>query len=147
MLSGRERALLVALELFVGIGAIYGGVSLLTDAKGFGVDESWLEGTPFSDYTIPGIGLLAIAAGMLSAAVLAAAGHRRAAQAALTMGVGQLGFLVVETLMLGYQGRQQAVLVAVIAVSALIIAMVGGRARARPALGVDPRDHDRPPPG
>lgn len=128
MLSWRERALLVALELFVGIGAIYGGLGLVTDAAGLGVEESWLDGTPFSDYTVPGFVLLALAAGMLGAALLAATGRRGAAEAALVIGLVQLCFLVVETLMIGYQGGQQAVLVAVIAVSALILVVVGGRA-------------------
>ena len=131
MLSGRERALVVALELFVGIGAIYGGVSLFTDAEGFGIEESWLDGTPFTDYTVPGSVLLVIGVGMLGAALLAVIGSRLAAHAALVMGVVQLCFLVVETLVIGYQGGQQAVLVAVIAVSASILAVIGGRALRR----------------
>ena len=131
MLSGRERALLVALELFVGIGAIYGGVSLVTDAEGFGVEESWLDGTPFTGYAVPGSVLLVIGVAMLAAALLAVVGSRLAAHAALVMGVVQFCFLVVETLLIGYQGGQQITLVAVIAASALLLAMVGGRALRR----------------
>jgi len=131
MLSGRERVLLVALELFVGIGAIYGGVSLVTDAEGFGVEESWLDGTPFTDYAVPGSVLLVIGVAMLAAALLAVIGSRLAAHAALVMGVVQLCFLVVETLLIGYQGGQQITLVAVIAASALVLAVVGGRALRR----------------
>src|SRR5690349_16570328 len=83
-LSSRRRIVVAMLELFLGIGALYGGISLLVDAEGFGMKESWLDGSPFADYLIPGLFLLVvIGGGMLVAAALALAGSSRAAPAAL----------------------------------------------------------------
>jgi hypothetical protein len=40
----------IAVELLVGIGALFGGYGLLDDAEGLGMRDSWLEGSPFPDY-------------------------------------------------------------------------------------------------
>ena len=52
--SGPSRSLAVAVALAMGFGAIGGGISLLRDAEGFGIQEAWLAGSPFSDYRVPG---------------------------------------------------------------------------------------------
>lgn len=48
--------------LFNGIGAFYGGLSLITDPTGgkLQMPQSYLEHTPFHDYLIPGIVLLCV---------------------------------------------------------------------------------------
>ena len=51
---------LVVLEAIVGLTAVMGGVALVTGAVTFPVE--WLQGTPFSDYMIPGL-MLAIVVG------------------------------------------------------------------------------------
>jgi hypothetical protein len=125
-LGGPARALLVAVEGFLGIGALYGGWNLLSDAEEFGMEASWLDGTPFPDYTIPGVVLLVVVGGgMLAAAALAAAGSRYAGLAALAMGITMLGYLAVETLLIGYQGARQVPLVATVASAALVLVAVG----------------------
>jgi hypothetical protein len=50
------------LLLFNGTGAIYGGVSLIAapDGSGLQMGVEWLEQTPFDNYLIPGIILLAV---------------------------------------------------------------------------------------
>jgi len=125
----RTRVSLAALELLVGIGALFGGYNLMADAEGFGVERSWLEGTPFPDYTIPGLVLfVVIGGGMLVAASLALVGSRYAALAALCMGVTLIGFLAVETLLIGYQGLEQIRLLAMVAVPGLVMIVLGARA-------------------
>lgn len=66
------RYTVIALEVFTGVMAIYGSISLLVDAGGFGVQEEWLHGSPFSNYQIPAVALLVFVAGgnLLSAALL-----------------------------------------------------------------------------
>ena len=46
---------LVALHLLLGVGALYGGFSLMTDATGFGVKPEWLAESPFKNYLLPGL--------------------------------------------------------------------------------------------
>ena len=51
--SGSRRALIV-LDSFAGVSALIGLVILLT-GWGYQFPTSWLEGTPFSDYTVPAL--------------------------------------------------------------------------------------------
>jgi hypothetical protein len=133
-LSRRSRWALAALELFIGVGAVYGGVELLTDADGFGLKEAWLDGSPFPDYTIPGVFLLVvIGGGMIAAAVLTLGGSRLAAPAAIGMGVIVLAFLVVETMVIGYHGATQLPLLVTTALPALALIVLGARLRRRRA--------------
>jgi peptidoglycan/LPS O-acetylase OafA/YrhL len=128
-LGRRTQALLVVLEGFVGIGALYGGINLLTDANGFGVEESWLDGTPFPNYTIPGVFLfVVVGGGMLAAAVTALIGSDWAELVAFCMGVTLLIFLTVETVVIGYQGFAQVRLLAIAGIPALVLVTVGSKA-------------------
>ena len=56
------KIIIILLLLFNGIGAIYGGLSLITDPTGskLQMPQSYLEPTPFRDYLIPGIVLLCV---------------------------------------------------------------------------------------
>ena len=56
------RITLVVIALFVGLWAIIGGVGLMTGAIPFlRMPVEYLQGSPFSDYTIPGLLLLLVA--------------------------------------------------------------------------------------
>ncbi len=58
------RITLVVIELFVGLWAVIGGVGLVTGAIPFlQMPIEYLQGTPFSDYTIPGLLLLLVVGG------------------------------------------------------------------------------------
>jgi hypothetical protein len=117
------RRVVVSVETFVGLGAVYGGIELLRDAEGFGVKEAWLRGSPFGDYTVPGLFLLiVIGGGMLTAAVAAIRRASTAVPAAFTMGLTLLGFITVETMILGYRTGAQAVLLGVCGAAALVLA-------------------------
>ncbi len=125
-----EVGLLVAVELCVAVGALFGGRALLSDAAGFGVKEEWLRYGLFHDYTIPGA-ILTVAVGgtMLAAAVLALVRSSAAFPAALIAGLTLLGFLFVETAILGYRGPQQLVLLTVCGAAGLTLVVLGHRAR------------------
>lgn len=50
------RITLVVIEVFVGVWALIGGVGLVTGTIAFlQMPVKYLQGTPFSDYTIPGL--------------------------------------------------------------------------------------------
>ncbi len=63
------RIVLVVIEAIIGLGAIGGGIAILTGSFDQWLPLAWLQSTPFSDYTIPGLILLiVIGGGMLLAA-------------------------------------------------------------------------------
>lgn len=57
------RIALAVIEAVVGLGAIGGGLAILTGAFDQWFSIAWLAGTPFSDYTIPGLVLLVVVGG------------------------------------------------------------------------------------
>ena len=92
-----RRITLAALEGFTGLGAFGGGIAILTGAFNQWLPLTWLQGTPFSDYTIPGLALMVIIGGGM---LLAAAGQfiRRewAVLFSVAMGLAMIGFEIVE---------------------------------------------------
>ena len=96
------RIALVVIAAIIATSAIAGGVGLLRGVVfGYKVPLSWLAGTPFSDYTIPGL-VLAIVVG--GGALLAAATvfiHREwAVLVSVLAGLLMAGYLVVEVVSL-----------------------------------------------
>jgi hypothetical protein len=111
----------------MGISAAFGAYHLLDDPRAFGAKLSWLEGSPFPDYTIPGLYLgVVIGGGMGVAAGAAWRRSRHAARAAFLMGLVLLAWLVVETVIVGFRGWQQIPLLAVCGASGVILAALGG---------------------
>jgi hypothetical protein len=135
-LAGRARIAVVAIAAVIGVGALFGGYGLLSDAEGLGVKESWLDGTPFPDYRVPGLVLLVVVGGgMLLTAASALFRSRFAGLAALAMGLTLLVWGVVETITIGYRGGAQLVLLAVFVVApALPLIKIGWDSR-RASLG------------
>lgn len=129
-LSAHARLTVAALAGLIGVGALYGGIGLLVDAEALGAEQSWLDGTPFPDYRVPGVVLLVvIGGGMLLTALMALRRRRFAGLAALAMGVTLLTWGVVETLTIRYQGTGQVVLLGVFVVGpALLLTGIGWRA-------------------
>jgi hypothetical protein len=96
------RNILIGLEVFVGVMAIYGGIRLLADATGFGVQEEWLHGSPFSNYQIPALGLLVfVSGGNLLAAALLWTRRELGLFVSLGAGVVLMGFEIAETYSFG----------------------------------------------
>lgn len=64
------RIALFVIEAVIGLSAIQGGIALLQGAFDQVLSVGWLAGTPFGDYTIPGLALVIVVGG---SALLAAA--------------------------------------------------------------------------
>jgi len=100
------RIALFLIEAFVGVSAVMGGVSLLRGAYAQQLPATWLAGTPFSDYTVPGL-LLALAVG--GSAVLAAATvfiqRGWAVLPSVAAGLVLAGYLLVEVICLDSKAR------------------------------------------
>lgn len=92
-----RRITLAAIEGFTGLGAVGGGIAILTGAFNQWLPLAWLQGTPFSDYTIPGLALLVIiGGGMLLAAAAQFVRRAWAVLFSAAMGLVMIGFEVVE---------------------------------------------------
>lgn len=109
--------LLIALLLFLSFGALFGGWSLITqpDGSGLGMPSSWLAGSPFADYRIPGIILftlfglapLVVVYGLIrrpswrwADALLQPLHMHWSLAAALLIGVAQMIWIVVQLLLM-----------------------------------------------
>ena len=96
------RIILLVIELFVGIWAVIGGVGLVTGSMAFlQMPVSYLDGTPFSDYTIPGLVLLLIVGGSwLFAAATILTKREIGVLASALAGLILIGFEVVEVVII-----------------------------------------------
>src|SRR5215469_18121271 len=92
------RIALIVIEAFIGLAAIGGGIALLTGAfPAQWLLVAWLQGTPFSDYTIPGLILLiVVGGGMLLAAATQFIQHKWAVLLSAAMGFVMLGWITFE---------------------------------------------------
>ena len=134
----RWRLAALGASLIMGIGALAGAYELLHDAEGFGIKQAWLDGSPFSDYTLPALFLgVVIGGGMLGAAALIWLRHAMAPLAAIVMGETLIVWLTVETAVIGYRGVQQMSLLVLCAGCGLTLIVAGyealWRARSRRA--------------
>jgi hypothetical protein len=94
---------LVGLLSFGAVSAIAGGIGLLGNGIEFPLD--WLDGSPFSDFTIPGIILAAIVGGsQLFAAVAMLRRVEWSQSAAVIAGVVMIGWIASEVLIVGTHG-------------------------------------------
>lgn len=121
--------MVVAGEIVLGVGALYGGIGLMT--RSIGMPDSWLVGTPFPSWTLPGTALiLVIALPMLAAAVLESRRAPGAQAATVTAGVLQVGWIAVQLLVMQrYHPFQPLVLI----VAAAILLLAGLRPSTRDA--------------
>jgi hypothetical protein len=98
--------LLAGLLLFQGLSGLAGGIGLIGDPTGeaIGLPETWLEGSPFRDYLIPGV-VLFLVLGVVPVIVAWAVwvGRERSWVAALMVGAGLMVWIAVQILVVGYQ--------------------------------------------
>ncbi len=102
---GRLAWAAIALEVFLGVGALGGGAALMLGPRGelIPLPVSLLAGSPFADYLVPGAILFVILGlGPLVAAALAWRRHPLAPALALVVGLALLVWLVVEICIVGY---------------------------------------------
>jgi len=100
MSNNNLRILLILLDGFLSLTAIAGGIGLLTGTNTPPV--SFLAGSPFPDYTIPGLALLVLVGGTaLVATYLTIRHHRYAALVSVLAGAMIIVFEIVEVLAIG----------------------------------------------
>lgn len=100
MPKGLLRSAVIALDSFLALTAAAGGVGLLTGVNAPPIKS--LSGSPFSDYTVPGLSLVIMVGGSaLVAAVMMIRRHRLAAHASVVAGAMVIGFEIVEVLVIG----------------------------------------------
>jgi hypothetical protein len=99
------RSLLAGLQLFAALNALGGGLYALAGARD--VPREWLEGTPFDDYTIPGILLLVGAGLMVVAATMVLLRARSAWVVSGGAGALLVIWIVVQVAMIGYVSWMQ----------------------------------------
>jgi hypothetical protein len=91
------RITLVVIEACSGLGAIGGGIALLIGAMGQWLPVAFLQGTPFSDYSIPGLILtVVVGGGMLLAAATQFIEREWAVLLSAAMGLILIGWEIVE---------------------------------------------------
>lgn len=102
----RLRLLLGLIQAGVGLSAILGGAQLVSDPTGASaaLPLEWLQGSPFSDYLIPGLLLLvAVGLGTSLAAGTTWLGCRRAGLLAMASGFVLVVFILTEVWMVGWR--------------------------------------------
>jgi deazaflavin-dependent oxidoreductase (nitroreductase family) len=101
MPNSRTRTALVALELLVAVTAVGGGIALITGLENARFPFSWLSGTPFADYTGPGLVLAAVVGGSATAATTALVRQSTLAVTwALVAGMVLVGWIVGEIVLI-----------------------------------------------
>jgi hypothetical protein len=96
---GAAGAITIAALVFLGLGAIAGGIALVSQPDGsvMGFDLDLLSGSPFPDYLVPGLilgGLFGV--GSLVVAVMGMRRSRVAPFLAFAIGVAQMIWIVVQ---------------------------------------------------
>ena len=102
---GPIAATAIALEVFLGLGAVGGGLALMAGPNGeiLQVPVSALSGSPFANYFVPGAILFTILGiGPLGTAVLAWRRHPLAPLLTFAVGGALLIWLIVEIVIVGY---------------------------------------------
>jgi hypothetical protein len=93
--KGWEGSVLLALLLFVGVGAVYGGIGLMVN--GMGMPGEWLDRLPVDAWTWPGVALLlTVAVPQFAAAVLVTRHDPRAGLVGIVVGAALVLWILVQ---------------------------------------------------
>jgi len=107
------RSALVVLEVFVALGAVAGGIGLLTGAIPASLDG--LQGSPFVDYTVPALSLMVIVGGsMFLAAATILTGREIGVLASAFAGLAMMIFEIVEAAVVDRTGGSQLMIAVVL---------------------------------
>jgi len=113
MKQKRIRMTLVVLEVFVALGAVAGGISLLTGAIPASLDG--LQGSPFVDYTVPAWSLMVMVGGsMLFAASTILTRREIGVLASVFAGLAMMIFEIVEVAVIDRMGESTPVFAVVL---------------------------------
>ena len=94
---------LVAIQAFIGLGALGGGFMLVRDPSGSALElpMSLLEGSPFPDFLIPGMFLLAVnGIGSMIGAGLSFTRRRYAQEIAIVLGAILVAWIVIQVIII-----------------------------------------------
>jgi hypothetical protein len=95
------RGVLIAIDGFVALTAVIGGVALAVGAEATRFPAEWLVGTPFSSYVLPGLILAVIVGGGATLATAATLRRRPGGpRASVLAGAITMGWIVGEVLIL-----------------------------------------------
>jgi len=101
-----RRKILIGVMAFQGLSGLVGGFGLMADPSGASlqIPLEWLEGSPFTDYLIPGIVLFLIL-GVIPLGVVVGLRKRMrwSRHAAIAVGVALCIWIAVEIAVIGYQ--------------------------------------------
>jgi CDP-diglyceride synthetase len=109
-IAKRVILFLIIVEFFNGLSGVAGGVGLIADptAAALGMKLEWLQGTPFSNYLIPGIVLLVFnGLGNIIAAFLSIFKNRHRAYIALFFGFVMMIWIISQVALIGYKSFLQ----------------------------------------
>lgn len=137
--------LLIALHAFLGVGAIGAGQALARDPSGrtMTFEESWLEGSPFENYRVPGLFLLGVIAPANLVSAVALGRHARGGPAlSAATGLLLVVWLTIQTAIIGVRHWSQAIWWVMFPLVAALGAIEMSRARRR-ASGVRGSDRGR----
>jgi len=101
--EGWSFLVLGILQALIGIGALGGGLLLIIDPTGniLGLPVALLEGSPFSNYFIPGLFLFLVnGLGSLLGAALTLLRFRHAGEAAVALGIILMAWIVIQVLII-----------------------------------------------
>lgn len=119
------RAIAIGIEIILGLSAVYGGIGLLTGT--IGMPDTWLEGTVFGSWLVPGVALLlVVAVPMLTAAVLELRQDVRAQAVSAAAGLLQVVWIGAELLLMHRYDPLQPL---VLGLAAVLLAVTALRAR------------------
>ncbi len=93
------------LQVFIGLGGVSGGWGLISEPNGanLGFPLELLDNTPFTNYLIPGIVLLAInGVGSLAGGILSFKRHSYASNMAIALGAFLMGWITAQVWWIGY---------------------------------------------
>ncbi len=88
-----------ALQVFIGISAVAGGLGLALDPSGesLGIPLELLEKTPFASFLVPGIVLFAVnGLGSLAGAIASFTRHRYAGEIAIALGAFLVAWILIQ---------------------------------------------------
>ena len=97
--SKRLANVLGILQLFIGLGAVGGGLGLILEPSGadLGIPQEMLKHSPFSDFLIPGIVLLIVnGLGSIAGSVLSFKLFQYAAEIALVLGAFLVAWILIQ---------------------------------------------------
>jgi len=100
------------LQAFIGVTAAAGGFGLISDPSGAKMDVSleWLNGSPFVDYFIPGLVLLAvIGVGNVLASITTFVRNKFAAHLAIALGLFLALYIAIEVMFVGLRNLSQPI--------------------------------------